>query len=91
MIHKSLENAINQSIQRKNRDDVNEKLIRKMYETMQIPCIGVDCDLIIVPLIKKENNKFFIDSIMRFISNQDFFNYIIKVDNKFKNREEEER
>ena len=40
------------------RDDVNNELIAQMYQTMQLPIIGVDCDAIIIPEIKLVNNNY---------------------------------
>ena len=50
-IHNGLNKAIEQSKNRKNRNDVNEKLIRDMYETMELPSVNTDCDEIIIPYI----------------------------------------
>lgn len=60
-IHNGLNCAIQQSRLRTGRTDVNEKLIRDMYTTMQIPIIGTDCDSIIVPhgTIQKRELLFF--------------------------------
>lgn len=83
-IHKGLERAIKQSKQRENRTDVNEVLIREMYETMQLPIAGTDCDTIMIPTIQMENNMFkLVDSIFYNTSeNNAFNNYIKMVDPK---------
>ena len=53
-----MEIAINQNQERKNREDVTKELIRYMYNTMQIPIIGMDCDNIMIPIIEKDDKDF---------------------------------
>lgn len=81
-IHNGLENAIKQSEQRKNRNDVSEKLIRNMYATMEIPKAGIDCDIIMVPKIKKENDQFMLYSSKFYNANEmkEFYDYIKTID-----------
>ena len=57
-IHQGMEIAINQNQERKNREDVTKELIRYMYNTMQIPIIGMDCDNIMIPIIEKDDKDF---------------------------------
>lgn len=57
-IHKGVKNAMIQSQGSIGRDDVNNELIAQMYQTMQLPIIGVDCDAIIIPGIKLVNNNY---------------------------------
>lgn len=60
-IHKGLKNAVCQSEKRIGREDVNSELINQMYETMQLPTIGVDCDAIIIPQISLVGTEYKIE------------------------------
>lgn len=92
-IHKGLNYAIEQSKKRKNRDDVTEKLIRDMYETMQLPSINIDCHEIIIPYICNINNEFQLENCNIYKNNEDFHKYIKGVDvslyEKYLNEERE--
>lgn len=91
-IHKSLNEVIEQSNKRKNRDDVNEKLIRDMYKTMQIPSINTDCHEIIIPYICNTNNKFHLESCRIYKKDEDFHKYVKEIDSSLYERYlEEER
>ncbi len=83
-IHNGLEKAIEQSKQRKNRLDVNEQLIKNMYETIQIPIVGIDCDVIMIPTILKEKDTFEIQKCDFYgLKEKDkFCEYINEVDSK---------
>lgn len=79
-IHNGLNQAIEQSNKRKNRDDVNEKLIRNMYETMQLPSINTDCHEIIIPYICNINNEFNLRDCKIYKNDEDFHKYVKEVD-----------
>ena len=81
-IHKGLENAILQSHGRAGREDVNDDLISQMYQTMQLPSIGIDCDSIIMPEINFVNDRYRLTGSKIFgISNfNDFLNEVQKTD-----------
>lgn len=83
-IHNGLEHAIIQSEQRKDRSDVNEQLIRNMYTTMQIPNAGIDCDIIMIPKIRKVNHKFEIERVKLYNKNEmkEFIKYIETIDSE---------
>ena len=79
-IHNGLNRAIEQSNKRKNRDDVNEELIRNMYKTMQLPSINIDCHEIIVPYICYNNNEFNLEYCSIYKNDEDFHRYVKEVD-----------
>lgn len=79
-IHNGLNQAIEQSSKRKNRDDVNEKLIMNMYETMQLPSVNTDCHEIIIPYIFNINNEFNLKCIKIYKKDEDFHKYVKEVD-----------
>ena len=83
-IHNGLEKAIEQSKQRKNRLDVNEQLIKNMYETIQIPIVGIDCDVIMIPTILKKKDMFEIQKcdFYGLKAKDKFCEYINEVDSK---------
>ena len=79
-IHNGLNRAIEQSNKRKNRDDVNEELIRNMYKTMQLPSINTDCHEIIIPYICYNNNQFNLKYCKIYKNDEDFHKYVKEVD-----------
>ena len=79
-IHNGLNQAIEQSNKRKNRDDVSEELIRNMYETMELPSVNTDCDEIIIPYICNTNNEFNLKYCKIFKNDEDFHKYVKEVD-----------
>ncbi len=79
-IHNGLNKAIEQSKNRKNRNDVNEKLIRDMYETMELPSVNKDCDEIIIPYIFNINNEFDLKYCKIYKNDEDFYKYVKEVD-----------
>lgn len=83
-IYNGLEKAIEQSKQRKNREDVNERLIRDMYRTVQVPIAGIDCDLIMIPTIQKKIESFELQNSTFYGVNENdkFCNFINQIDSK---------
>lgn len=79
-IHNGLNKAIEQSNKRKNRNDVNEKLIRDMYETMQLPSVNTDCHEIIIPYICNTNNEFYLKYCKIYENDEDFHKYVKEID-----------
>lgn len=79
-IHNGLNQAIEQSNKRKNRDDVNEKLIRNMYKTMQLPSINIDCHEIVIPYICNINDEFNLRDCKIYKNDEDFHKYVKEVD-----------
>lgn len=92
-IYNGIKSAIDRSHKRSGRSDVNDELIIQMYQTMQIPTIGTECDMIIVPEIKFKDNRYQIIDNKIFRKNNfcDFLNYVGQYDEKLVTKYKKER